>query len=126
MPAAWGLGRHSLRGAAADADAGRLVRDLTAAERGWVKNGLCPGCHQDSLGAGPQGGLSINWYCQNPECLGRYNLAILPGGTVMLAEVIQESKCSVAEMLAGLQVQGPAVDPAPSRRSWWKKLLKIA
>ena len=100
------------------------MRDLSHAERALVLKGLCPGCHRDTLREGPAGGLSVNWYCTNPLCEGRYNLAMLPdnkGATfLMLAEVIQESK--LPRLNTGMGGEIPVL-PARRRvlRRFWRR-----
>lgn len=48
-------------------EGGRLFR--------MMANNECPSCHR-SLGfyRGPSGGMSTNYYCQNPECAEGYNV----------------------------------------------------
>lgn len=53
--------------------------DLTQAqvEFMWEKN-ACPYCHTTPLYKGPEGGLSTNCFCGNPDCNSRFNIT-LPG-----------------------------------------------
>src|ERR1700745_324052 len=67
------------------------MRDCTEVEKAAIRRGICPACKQ-SLFLGPQGGMSINLLCHNSECKARYNIAVLPDASFLLAEVVDESQ----------------------------------
>lgn len=56
------------------------IRDAIAANH-------CPDCHHEGFYAGPEGGMSQNIICANPECCSAFNVTQI-GGDIVSAERI--------------------------------------
>lgn len=64
------------------------MRDLTSAEDKVLQRGECPFCGGREFYEGPQGGMSINIFCANPDCEAGFNVS----GFIFPTNLIQESK----------------------------------
>lgn len=66
-----------------------VFRELTSNEKVDIYDmGRCPFCGSDEFHEGPHGGMAVNWYCANDECLAGFNLT---PPALRAAQLIRES-----------------------------------
>ena len=85
------------------------MRDLTDAEKGDLRYS-CIFCKGRLMFLGPQGGLSFNIYCANPQCLAGFNVThaklpwqlIASPGERTMADIAHTGKMHIANFFENL------------------------